>query len=168
MLGALSVQTASSANITGSFEYVENIDPLDDADRSFIVSTSLDQKAYLSWKCSPESPEGLDILLVHDDEDEKYEEDKFYSVAHRFDKKSAMETDFWTVGISINSLVMDYDYINDFTFEALQSNQLVLRPIKPGFGFASLIFKLDGLKQSLAKMSCYNFNWVDLPGYSNT
>jgi hypothetical protein len=154
ILGALSAQTMSSASTTGSFEYIENIDPLDDIDRSIIVNTSLDEKGYLVWKCDSED---INMFLMHDGDDEKYEEDKEYSVIYRFDKESAIEMDFWSTGSSTNSIWMDSDYVNDFTLEALQSSQLVLRPIKPGFGFGTLTFKLNGLKESLAKMSCSDF-----------
>lgn len=153
LLGALSAQPALAADpVIGNFTYRESVDPLDDSDRSFIVTMSLENSSALIWKCGLE---GIDIFVFH--EDEEYERGEEYSVIYRFDKNETREMDSWYRGSNTSSLFMDSGYVNEFTLEALESEQLVIRPDKPGIGLNVLTFEMNGLKGALAKMSCADF-----------
>jgi hypothetical protein len=136
---------------TGNFEFYTDADPLTDEDRSFIAVDALEVNGFMAWKC-----QGEDLEIYIRQPKQTYSLSDEYSASFRFDKDKAIDLDNWTPATNEEAIFIDSGEIKNFTSTALRSNQIIIRTTSDSNKTALSTFKLNGLKDSLEKLTCWD------------
>lgn len=140
----------------GKFELYQDSDPITDEDRSYISTTSDTGYSWLKWMCVGDK---LQISLRYTSL--LYYKRDGYLVIHRFDKETPIETRNWNSIEQSSSIYLRDSEVRNFTKKSMLSKQIAMRSTDGDSDVATAIFELDGLKESLGKLSCaktMNFN----------
>lgn len=149
-LGLASTSTAQGlfSGKIGNFSYFREIDKITDEDTSFIVAEANEGNGELTWRCLDNS---LYIYVVP--EESTFSEES-YSVAFRFDKEDSGTLDGWLPSSDKEALFVASEYIDWFTIESSTRNQIIIRTMGDNGKPVTSTYKLNGLKDSLKKLSC--------------
>jgi hypothetical protein len=134
----------------GNFGIFKGIDALSDEDSSFIVTTSKEDENFMVWRCKGETLE-----LYISQPKNLFDTSKKYSVLMRFDDLRAFDMEFWRPSTNGKSLFTDPNIVYDITDSAIRSRQITMRNIDMLGNISTLVFDLDGLKDSLKEIKCY-------------
>ena len=138
----------------GAFRYVENKDPMEDYDRSFIATDSVSgsREAALIWKCLED---GLNAIYLYN----KYLSGDRYdqvSVRYRIDGGTASEPASWDSMQGDRAAAIPMAQVNEFTRAAMGGSEIVLQVTDPSDGEKLTdTFRLNGLPQAVQKLSCF-------------
>lgn len=152
----LSSITAQSALRFGSFTYHEKADPIDDSDRSSIVTLPVDpvegRDVRFGWACQAD---GLNVAFVFG----KYfagDEDNQVLVRYRFDRLAPSEPMYWDLSVNQEIAFLPMELVPTFTRAAKTASKLVLRVTDPSDGeVITHEFALNGVQGALLRLgSC--------------
>lgn len=150
----ISTQLAAQKPQYGSFYYVADKDEMDDSNRSYVYTVSLNitptRGASVGWKCFSD---GLNVILLLG----KYyggDSDDQIRVQYRFDTDPASDVENWSLLTGKKAAYMPMDEVSTFTERAKHAAKVVIRTTDPLDGESHTDeFSLRGATEALARLT---------------
>lgn len=151
----LPVEATGQEATIGKFHYSASIDPISDADRSFIFTTDEDQEVAIGWKCLSD---GLNVMILVNDPSMRLRlismEDRAY-ITYRFDKNEPVGPEVWKLSDENNVAYAPDGRIGAITESARRAHQLVVRIFDDdGSHVTTKTFDLNGFSRAIARLPC--------------
>ncbi len=134
------------------FFYTENLDPINDSDRSTVWTNAVDASSYknpqLVWRCFDQR---LEVIYSPD---EYLGKDQDISVQYRFDGNNASSLQSWGFSTTGTAAFAKELQARIFTLAALKSQKVVMRVLDYSSEAYTYSFSLTGIKTVLAQLAC--------------
>lgn len=152
LVGVTTTAAAQRTETVGAFTVVYAKDPIDDSNRSFIMTSPEGEEsdAAFYWRCMSD---GLNVVVGigkyfgGDDDDE-------IQVITRLDSDENSGIVYWPLLQGNRAAYMPMHRVESFTSRAMSAKQLAVRAIDPLDGETlTWVYRLDGLRQALAKIT---------------
>jgi hypothetical protein len=147
-LGCVTAQDVTATY--GKFDYIQQLDPIDDTDNSLIVvlddSTSYRQTA-LIWRCTGST---LEVYVVPSD---YLGSEDYYNITYRFGKNEAVSSR-WGASTDGDAAFLPDAEVVAFSQQAAQTSTLAIRISDYEDTPHTYVFDLTGFTDAVAQLGC--------------